>query len=260
MRTGTLVGIIAGALLAACGGGVVVTPSPQPTPAVTSRPTTAPLTAAPPTPTPLVTPVPAPTGVAADVIDAFFSRFARENLPFHVETDVEFTGSTGSETENGSVTVNGDIDGENFDGEVILMGERVLVRFVDGVAYGKEADGDWITLPDFKQTQPLNPFGQLEPTEVTYVGPAERDGHSVHELGFDKWIGGELEAEGMSGIELLSNDFALFVTAKGVPVEAVLDFSISGRIAGYAQPVEFDYHVVYRFSKVGEPVDIRAPI
>ena len=204
--------------------------------------------------------MPAPTGVAADVIDAFIADFAEKQPPFHVDTNVDFTGTTGAETETGSVSVNGDIHGENFDGEVIVLGERVLVRFVDGVAYGKEAGGEWMTLPDFEQTQPLNPFSLLEPADVVYVGPAERDGRRVHELGVAKWIGGELEAAELSRIELLSNDFALFVSANGIPVEALLDFSISGYLAGFARPVQFDYHVVYLFSDVGKPVEIEGPI
>lgn len=226
---------------------------------MTSRPTEPPATPAPPTPTPVVTPVPAPTGTAADVIDAFFSEFANADEPFHVESQIDFIGVVGTQTESASLSVNGDIDGENFDGEVILPRERVVVRFVDGVFYGKQAGGEWMTLPDFKQTQPLNPFSLLEPSDVTYLGPVERDGRALHQLGFSKWVGGELEAEGMSRIELLDSEFAVFVSDQGIPVEAVLDFSISGYLTGFARPAEFDYHVVYEFSNVGKPVRIEAP-
>ena len=260
MRTGILACLITVSLLAACGGGTTQTPTQQPRPVVTSRSTVAPPTPAPPTPTPVVTPAPAPTGAAADVIDAFFRNFAQENEPFHVDTTIDFTGSAGAQTETGSAAVNGDIHGEDFAGEVVLMGDRILVRFVDGVAYGKEADNDWVTLPDFKQTQPLNPFSLLEPGDVAYVGLAEREGREMHELGFEKWVGGELEVEGMSRLELLSHDFSVFVSTRGIPVEAILDFSISGYLAGFARPFQFDYHVVYQFSDVGKPVDIRAPL
>ena len=260
VRNGIVAGLLTVALIGACTGGIASTPSPQPRPVVTSRSTMAPPTAAPPTPTPLVTPVPAPTGIAADVIDAFFSEFALVNKPFHVDTDVEFTGTSGTQTESGTVEVNGDIHGQDFDGEVIVLGERVIVRVVDGEAFGREAGGEWITLPDFQQTQPLNPFGLLEPADVVYVGATDRDGQQVHELRFTRWIGGELEAEGLSRIELLGSDFAVHVTTNGIPVEAILDFSISANVAGYARPFEFDYHVVYLFSDVGKRVEIRSPL
>jgi hypothetical protein len=207
-----------------------------------------------------VTPVPAPTGTAADVIQAFFSEFAQVDEPFHVETDVAFNGTAGTQTESGTVEVNGDIHGQDFDGEVIVAGDRYVIRFVDGVAYAKESGGSWITMPDFTQTQPLNPFSLLEPADVAYVGPAERDGRSLHQLGFKRWVGGELEVEGMSRIELLGSDFAVYVSTRGIPTEAILDFSITGYLSGYARPLELDYHVVYLFSDVGKRVDIRAPI
>ena len=172
-----------------------------------------------------------------------------------------FTGTMGTESRGGTLSLAGDISGDDFDGELVVMGQdRVLVRIVDGVAYGRPHGSEWEQIPDYRQTEPINPIPVLGPEDVTYLGENERNGRHVYELEIDKWPGGELQAPGMTNVKLLDFKIKVYVNNRGIPVEAVMDFAISGIAAGYATPFEIDYHVDYKVSQFGKDVTIRAPL
>jgi hypothetical protein len=256
--------IVLAAVVIGCSGSSGPASTPSARPVITSRPPTV----APPAPSATVpalsagpTPVPAPSGEAAAVIAAFVKEFAQKQPPFHLDMDGDLTILGGPQRATSSVSATGDIAGEDFDGDVDLPGlDTAHVRFVDGVAYARTDVSIWVSFPDFKQTQPLNPFSQLDAGDVAYVGQTRRDGRDLHQLSTTKWVGGPLEGDGLSNLQLLSSRFDMFLTPQGLPIDAILDFSISGRYAGYASQVQIDYHVEYRFSRIGKPVDIVAPL
>lgn len=232
-----------------------VRPSRRPSAVVQyGNPSPAPASDAPTSP-----PAATPRGEHAEVIDAFLANFALRNPPFHVDSDIHASGSGGAEPINIRLRINGDTVGQDFDGEVSVPGKgSVRVRFVDGVGYARLPGTDWVVEDDFEQTQPLNPFGLLKPEDLEYVGQVQRGRRSLHKLRTSEWIGGDLRSVGLVDLELLSTVFDIYVGNKGLPVEAVLDFSISGRVSG--RQATFEYHVVYRFSNIGDLVSIEAPV
>jgi hypothetical protein len=215
-------------------------------------------TPATPTASAAVLPGVTPSPEEAAVIAAFISNFGQEQPPFHLVSDVRMTGSAGGETKKIAMSISGDIDGQDFSGEISLStAGSARIRFVDGVAYVRPPGQGWKIGEDFNQAQPLNPFSLLDAADLTYVGKAPAR-HGAHQLRTTEWIGGELKAAGLRNIELLSSVFDIYVDKDGIPVEAVLDFAIAARLP--TADAHLDYHVVYRFSDVGDPVEIRAPI
>jgi uncharacterized protein YodC (DUF2158 family) len=257
--------VAAGLIAAAC---VTTAAPPATTPTIEVAPTTRPAvvaTARPvatsaPTPAPSVEPPesPGPPADSARAISRFLAEFAGEQPPFRVTANVEGTVKSGGPHVTISAYIEGNVSGQDFDGEVALPTARMKVRFVDGVGYARLPRGTWMIAHDVKQTQPLNPFSLLAPDDITYVDTVRVRGKRVHVLHTERWLGGALEAERIADIELLSTDFTIYVRDDGVPVRGVLDFSLEGTTSeGRGQ---FDYHVEYRFSRVGKPVTIEAPL
>lgn len=197
------------------------------------------------------------------MIDRFLAGFAAEKPPFHVVSDITATITSGNEESELLITSEGDVSGEDFAGTVETdfgLGRiEIEVVIVDGVSYTRVGEGPWQANDEFQQTQPLNPFEQLAPEDLEYVGSAMQGGEELHELRTETWIGGEIEAQNIpnSDLELDSSVFQIFVTDAGVPVEARLEFVVVGTSAG--QRARLAYVVDYAFSDVGEPVEIEAP-
>jgi hypothetical protein len=162
------------------------------------------------------------------------------------------------------VSTAGDITGEDFAGEVTTVaGSRVdvvEVVIVGGAAYVRTGEGPWQKTEDFSQAQPLNPFARLSASDLTYRGTVTRAPGDLHHLSTETWIGGAIEDQAIPGavLELEASQFNIFVTDAGIPVEAQLEFSVVGTRRG--QDVRLSYVVDYRFSDVGVPVMIEAPI
>jgi hypothetical protein len=132
-----------------------------------------------------------------------------------------------------------------------------FVRFVDGTAYARIGGGRWVESPTFRQTQPLNPFTGVQATDFESVETVGRGPKQLHVLRTRTWIGGDLELNGANRLELKSTTFDIYVRGDGMPVRAILDFSIEGVTS--SGPVTVDYHVEYRFSRVGKSVTIKVP-
>ena len=252
--------LIALPLLASCVSVAVPTPTPSPT--VAPTPTPSPTTSPSPTPSPAPSPTPtrSPSQSGDQVIAAFLREFGVAQPPFHVETDIVGTGTVGPDDVRVQVFVGGDVVGENFDGQVQVRGEAPTeVMFVDGTAYGRQAGGEWISIPDYVQTQPLNPFSLLDESDLEYVGPDEIDGQMLHQLRTEKWIGDVLEAPGLKNLELESTVFDIFVDDGGLPVWAELVFTITGEtVVGLDARISYD--AWYGFTNVGDDITIEPPI
>jgi hypothetical protein len=243
-------------------GCVSVAPTPpaatnSPAPTLTPGPTPSPSPSPSPSPAPTATPPPSTDGQA--IIALFRSGFGEAQPPFHLECEVEASGTVGGDSGRLGFHMGGDVSGEDFSGQVIYPGNEVAyVVFADGVAYIRTADSDWLADPDFEQTQPLNPFSLLEADDLEYRGVHSIGGDDLHQLRTDKWIGGELDIAGWTDMQLESNSFDIYVDEAGVPAEAHLRFRLTGNYLGDA--ADLTYVVLYYFTQVGEPVTIEAPI
>jgi hypothetical protein len=216
-------------------------------------------------PTPSPTSSPAPTATASPspdgqaIIELFRSGFGAAKPPFHLECDVDASGTVGGDSGQFSLHMGGDVSGEDFSGQVVYPGNDVAqIVFVDGVAYVRAADSDWLADPTFEQTQPLNPFSLLEADDLEYRGVHSIGGGELHQLRTEKWIGAELDIAGWTDLQLESNSFDIYVDDAGVPAEAHLRFRLTGNYLGDA--ADLTYVVLYYFTQVGEPVTIEAPI
>lgn len=245
-------------VLGACSGAIA-----SPTPRRSASPTPLPTPTATPSPRPSNTPSPTPAPSLArsgdEVIALFRSEFGQAQPPFHLDTDVQVTGTVDGESGDLGLYIGGDVSGQDFSGQMSIAFEHtVLIILVDGAAYVRQSQR-WRQMAGFAQTQPLNPFGLLETDDLAYAGTATIDGRPLHQLQTEKWIGGELQAEEFETIELESSLFDIYVDDEGIPVEARLDFTITGTTES-GGAARLNYFVVYRFSRVGEPVTITAPI
>ena len=236
-------------------------------PSSVATPIAVPSSSLPPTPTvaPTSTPVitPAPTAVSGDVvIERFLTDFAAEQPPFHLVSTVAAEGTAGGEGGSISVSIEGDVSGEDMAGTLELsvpgLTVEVDVIVVDGRGYGRVGEGDWEETTDFEQTQPMNPFSLLAAEDLTYEGPVSRDGRRLHALRTLKWIGDDLRNLPFRKAKLGDTVFDVYVGDDGIPVEATLVFDISGRYQ--RQRVSLAYDVSYLFSDVGKAVTIEAPI
>lgn len=204
----------------------------------------------------------ATTGDGDAIIAAFFDSFAASDEPFHVLSEVTFSGTAeGQEVFQGEIVVEGDVSGEDFAGDVSgdVSGEAIESEVITagGTTYGRQPGGEWQEAPSSGQTQPLNPFGNLEAEDTEYVGTDERGGRPVHHLRTTEWIGGDPASTGIPDAAIEESAFDIFVDDVGLPVEADLTFTLSGVNQG--TPFEAVYEVHYVFSEVGVPVTIEAP-
>jgi hypothetical protein len=236
-----------------------LSPTSSPAPSPTPSPTVA--------PTPTAVPTPAPTPVSGDVVLArFISGFLDEQPDFYLACWADVDIFVGEESGVLSVYMEGGISGENFSGSFSMQTESTTVEadmvILDGLAYVRPARGEWVDGEDYEQTQPLNPFSSDITDSVVYLGTATSEGEIVHNLRVHEWIGADLKTiarqVGLRRAKMESNVLDIYVRDDGLPVLAILEFTITGRYQG--QPAEFVYYVTYEFSEIGEPVLVEAPI
>ena len=195
------------------------------------------------------------SSAANPVIEAFLASFAQTQPPFHLDCTVTINGSIGGNTEHAKLAMSGDVSDQNFSGEMRIEGKRVVVRIVGGRGYARLPGGEWKIEP-IHQTQPLNPMAGLVAADLEWVGKKALGGRRLDLLRTHKWIGNDpsrrlRQCQGRLG------ELDLFVDADGLPVEATLDFIVSGKL--YGDDARYSAHVVYKFSHVGEDVEIIAP-
>jgi hypothetical protein len=190
----------------------------------------------------------------------FVAEFGDEEPPFRLAADAIMNVDAGGLQTVFTIKMNGDISGQNFDGSMTMDGLGSFeVMFVDGVGYVRLDRGPWIVDNEFEQTQPLNPFGSLELSDLELVDTVQRRGRTLHVLRTAEWVGTDMDdVDGITDATLLSNVMDIYIRENGVPVLAVLDFAIEGNVTDVGEG-RFDYHVEYRFSRVGRPVKIEAP-
>ncbi len=207
------------------------------------------------------TPTATGTPSGQQVIEAFLARYASEDVPFHVRFDasvevqgqrIPFSGEVDAVGSDAAGTVTVPVQG----GELTTV-EMVLVK---GKAYGRAPGGQWGRL-EVQQTQPINPFPRLRAGgDLKHIGVTQRAGRALHQLRTTKWIGedpSKIAGSGLQGAAIKESRFDIFTESDGRPVEAALDFTMTGRSSG--RPVELKGDVTYRFSKVGEKVTITPP-
>jgi hypothetical protein len=230
-------------------------PSPSPDATASAAPTA--------TPGPTASP-PVATSSAGDlVIAAFLANFAAAQPPFHLVSDIEGRFASGTRTGEITVAIEGDVAADDFAGtyhaELPDETQDADLVLLDGVAYLRRPDAEWEIVPGFRQTQPLNPFILLQPSDLTYQGEVTRTGTTLHQLRTTRWVGDDVVLEGVPDAALESSVFDIFVTDEGIPVAAELRFAVVGTTLT-GEDARFEYTVLYEFSDVGEPVTIRAPI
>jgi hypothetical protein len=257
IRQPLIFGLLLTTLLA--GGCSQAVPAPTASPTITPPPTATPSPTPSPSPSPTASPSPTSSGDA--IVQLFLTNFALAQPPFKLESFVHGEVVAGAESSSLDFYIGGAVSGEDFAGTVLATsGEESVeaeIVFKDGVGYGREPGQDWERADGFSQTQPLNPFSLLAPNDVAYVGPAERDDRTLHQLRTIRWIGKDPTSV-MPGAQIVSSQFDIYVDDDGIPVEADLVFEMSARIAG--QQAALTYDVVYLFTEVGVPNVIEAPI
>ena len=227
-------------LLAACGGG-------GPSPSVVAEPT--------PTPPP-------PAG--DEVIAAFLALTADPTLTMHVVADGKVTVSAAGTTDAVKIGIDMDIKGQDGVGKAVVdtgpADVTVSMLLVGNRAYVDD-DGTWTELPDYKPSTPLNPFAGLTgPGDLTYRGHDVRDGRRVHHLSVLVWLGGNLtllEDQGWTESKVDYTLTTMTVDDQGAPIQMDFSGGVSGRYQGLAATAAFE--VAYRFTRIGEPVEIPTP-
>jgi hypothetical protein len=145
-----------------------------------------------------------------------------------------------------------EIPGQTLDYEVVFAG---------GSSYVRPAGGDWEVVPGFETTQPINPFGLLDESEIQYLSLTRPLGQGwIYHLRTTEWIGEDPKTQVGGSIKdpaIPVSEFHVYVDEEGIPVNGLLRFLLTGTSDG--EPVRLDYIVTYEFSNVGTPVTIEAP-
>ena len=130
---------------------------------------------------------------------------------------------------------------------------------VDGSAYGRIAQRDWIVLP--ADTSSSNPLLALDVEGLEAVGIVNAAGQLAHHFRTDDVSmidTGTITGTSITELRLDTVGFDVYVTDDGVPITAVMEFAGEGTVEGASQTIEAT--VRYDFSKFGEPVVIEPPI
>lgn len=247
------------AIVGACGSSAPATVSPS-----TQRPPTA--APATPTPAPSGTMRPAasrdptkPSGDPYARLDAFLDEFAGSDAPFHTEATITILGDA-----PGYGSMDLDVSGDELAGHVELTagGQRVEYEQVDvdDRTYIRRPGADWTVHPHTLSVLPLNPFWRLARAKMNFGFLTRPPGRPwVYEFWTDDWIGEDPASAGstVEDATIESTRFTVYVDEEGVPVNALLQYSVGGTADG--NPVDVDYLVQYEFLDVGEPVTIDAP-
>ena len=159
--------------------------------------------------------------------------------------------------------VNADVAGGDEKGTIDVRGAGTSVHMdivvVDGSAYGRIAQRDWIVLP--ADTSSSNPLLALDVEGLEAVGIVNAAGQLAHHFRTDDVSmidTGTITGTSITELRLDTVGFDVYVTDDGVPITAVMEFAGEGTVEGASQTIEAT--VRYDFTKFGEPLVIEAPI
>lgn len=168
-------------------------------------------------------------------------------MTFILETSSDF-----APTEMATVTTI-EVDGQAVSTEVIVA---------DGKAYVRPPGSGWRILP----TPPIDPgqdvFTRLDdPSDVTYLKTQMVGGRILHRVRLNDAL--PIDPSTISSARILNvqvgkASFELLVDDAGIPVLGYYDFEGTATIENVEQAIVIDAD--YRFSKIGEPINIDPPI
>jgi hypothetical protein len=211
---------------------------------------------APPSPTPVGS-LTAPSGSPSTTLRAFVALVGRSDRTFHVETRTDVT--VGDKT----VTVVSALDhaGAAYAGSIDITSpnrsQHEDVVTVLPFTYVRETDGPWRSGDAPKRS--LDPFSGLSSaTPVAELGLETVDGRSLHHLRLvllpvDTTFGPEVKS-----VVYTSTTFDVWVDDAGAPVSGT--FALEGTAVVSEVPVAVTIRATFVFSRVGEPMQITAPI
>ena len=210
-----------------------------------------------PTPTP-------PPATADEVISSFLALAGNPALTMHVVADGKVRVTAAGTSEDVKIGFDMDISGEDGVGTAVVDTGPSDVTFdmllVENRAYVDD-NGTWTEVPDYTPSTPLNPFAGLTgPADLSYRGVDVRDGVRAHHLSVLVWLGGDLallEAQGWTQVKVDYTLTTMTVDDVGAPIQMDFTGGISGRFQDVAASAAFE--VAYRFTKVGQPVEIPTP-
>jgi hypothetical protein len=253
----------------------IASPSPQisQSPPVRTAPTGSP-TGQPRSPTPAPQSVP-PTAAPAtqpeqvqplpdSPMAAFRERMVRGDSSYHLDMD----GSMQIGNERMALVVSLDVAGADFEGTMKIKQDRVRVTadllVVDGVQYTRPSGGEWLRVEGPAEDMPGDVFSSIGSDgwdALEYVGPVKRDGARLHHLrvplvDWQRISSGFLDG-GRSGLTIRSLRFDIWVTKDGKPRQAKIAFD--GTVREGIVEVDMTYDFDYRFSRFGDPFEIRPP-
>jgi hypothetical protein len=195
---------------------------------------------------------------AAAALDAF-RAFVQTDQSFHMRADMLLT--IGPLTLD--MEVNADVAGGDEKGTIDVRGAGTSVHMdivvVDGTAYGRIAQRDWIVLP--ADTSSSNPLLGLDVEGLEAVGIVNAAGQLAHHFRTDDVSmidTSTITGTSITELRLDTVGFDVYVTDDGVPITAVMEFAGAGTVEDASQTIEAT--VRYDFSKFGEPVVIEPPI
>jgi hypothetical protein len=204
---------------------------------------------------------PSPAKPNSLVAQRFLKVVTKPPLTFHVAYRATLKAA------NQTAAISGDLDvsGADFAGATKIQrgGARVAMDVVykAGRAYGRLPKANWTVIPPDELATPANPFHVLSATSsLEDLGDVTRAGKKLRRLRTGEWLAGDpnrLLAGQPGTVKVDSSTFDIFVTAAGVPVEALLSARLSGELGG--KPGAASLTATYTFTKVGTPVKISAP-
>jgi hypothetical protein len=145
-----------------------------------------------------------------------------------------------------------------------LEGQRVSTEVVvaDGKAYVRPPGGAWqvMATPPIGSEQDV--FTRLDdPSDVTYLKTQLVGGRILHRIKLKDALPidpSRVSTARIVDVQVDKASFEILVDDAGVPVLGYYDFEGSAAIEDVRQAIVIDAD--YRFSKIGEPIDIDPPI
>jgi hypothetical protein len=204
---------------------------------------------------------PTPAKPNSVIAQRFLKLVTKDPLTYHLA--YRATLKVGNQT--ATVATDVDVSGTDFTGATKIQrgGARVAMDVIlkGNRAYGRLPKGGWTVIPIVELATPASPFEALSATSsLEDLGEVTRSGKKLRRLRTSQWLAGDpnrLLAGQAGSVEVESSTFEIFVTAAGVPVEAVLTADLSGNIGG--EPATASLRATYAFSNVGKPVKVTAP-
>jgi hypothetical protein len=204
---------------------------------------------------------PTPAKPNSLVAQRFLKVVTKEPLMYHVA----YRATLKTADQTAAVTGDLDVAGADFAGATRVQrgGARVAmdVVFKAGRAYGRLPKANWAVIPVDELATPANPFRELSRTSsLEDLGDVTRSGKKLRRLRTSEWLAGDpnrLLAGQAGSVTVESSTFDFFVTAAGIPIEAVLSARLAGELSGKKGTASLT--ATYTFSKLGTRVRITAP-